>query len=361
MKSGCEVTMSLVRESVDGDFNPFADSAVKDEAQNFSLFDEVRPVATTAEVDDAEVHKPTIETYDGLQGAYDFFNQRLFDGQLPHCLITLQREKRSLGYFVDTKFARRRTGETCDEIAMNPRFFATRSVRETLSTLVHEMVHLWQFHFGKKARKGYHNKEWGDRMERIGLMPSNTGEPGGKKVGEKMSHYIIAGGVFDVACSELLAGEFSLISWMDRDAAPARPAVAPDVAAAAGMQLPSPDESAEVEAAGKYVAPTTERQKAQPRDKSNRTKYRCPSCTTQVWGKPGLALMCGVVHCGGARFVVVNACDTAPAYAPRARSDEQASSLTMRTGGARRASTGGSETSGLPAARVACVPSHLPH
>jgi hypothetical protein len=30
----------------------------------------------------------------------------------------------------------------------------------SLSTLVHEMAHLQQNHFGKSSRTGYHNKEW---------------------------------------------------------------------------------------------------------------------------------------------------------------------------------------------------------
>ncbi|MGD0105144.1 MAG: hypothetical protein ABSC06_14035 [Rhodopila sp.] len=35
---------------------------------------------------------PTSRTYNGLDGAYSFFNQRLFSATLPDCLITLQRK-----------------------------------------------------------------------------------------------------------------------------------------------------------------------------------------------------------------------------------------------------------------------------
>ena len=48
---------------------------------------------------------PTRETYSELQQAYEHFNQRLFDDALPHCLITLQREKRTCGYFSAARFA----------------------------------------------------------------------------------------------------------------------------------------------------------------------------------------------------------------------------------------------------------------
>nr|WP_025465377.1 SprT-like domain-containing protein [Acinetobacter baumannii] len=86
---------------------------------------------------------------------------------------------------------------------------------EVLQTLVHEMVHAWQFHFGKPGRRGYHNKEWADKMEAIGLMPSSTGKPGGARTGEKMADYAIPGGLFMQATDKLLTQDFK-ISWLDR-------------------------------------------------------------------------------------------------------------------------------------------------
>ncbi len=50
-------------------------------------------------------------------------------------------------------------------------------------------------------------------MERVGLMPSDTGQPGGRKVGQSMTHYIITGGAFDRACDELNARNFQLSRW----------------------------------------------------------------------------------------------------------------------------------------------------
>ena len=107
--------------------------------------------------------KPTKETYNEMQVAYEFFNENLFCDSLPNCLITLQREKRTLGYYSPDRFVNKSQIKT-DEIAMNPSYFSIRSIEETLSTLVHEMVHLWQEHFGKPGRARYHNKEWADKM-----------------------------------------------------------------------------------------------------------------------------------------------------------------------------------------------------
>jgi hypothetical protein len=89
-----------------------------------------------------------------------------FQGQLPACLITLHREShRVLGYFSHNRFVRLSDGRTAtDEIAMNPIHFAGRKLEAVMSTLAHEMVHLWQAHLGKPSRKAYHNKQWAEKM-----------------------------------------------------------------------------------------------------------------------------------------------------------------------------------------------------
>ena len=233
---------------------------------------------------------PTTEVYAELQQAFDHFNNTLFAGELPACVITLQREGRTFGYFSNSRFARR-SGERSDEIAMNPSYFAVRSIRETLSTLAHEMVHQWQCRFGRPGRRGYHNKEWAARMEQVGLMPSDTGEPGGRKVGERMTHYIIDGGPFDAACRDLLTRDFTL-SWVDRFP-PVRPSVELTRLA---RPLPSGDlEDEETPLQG--VSALVELPPEQPLNRTNRVKYRCARCLTHVWGKPGLRVLCGGEAC----------------------------------------------------------------
>jgi hypothetical protein len=104
---------------------------------------------------------PTRSTYQGLTEAYDFFNERLFGGRLPRCLITMQRQKGAFGYFAGKRFGSRDGAEVTDEIALNPAHFRSRTTEESLSTLAHEMCHLEQEHFGKPGRTSYHNREWG--------------------------------------------------------------------------------------------------------------------------------------------------------------------------------------------------------
>lgn len=224
--------------------------------------------------------QPTHETYGELQQAFDHFNIELFDSKLPPCLLTLQREKKTYGYFSAERFGRRGDDVKTDEIALNPAYFGVVPVIEVMQTIAHEMVHLWQHHFGVKAgRRRYHNKEWAEKMESIGLMPSDTGKPGGKKVGERMSDYPINGGAFMQASDKLLTQHFH-ISWFDRF--PAKHVTAQ------ALELATDDEDGE----GADLAITEESQ-----TKPTRAKYTCPTCSTNVWGKPALKLVCG--ECNG--------------------------------------------------------------
>src|SRR5262249_36818397 len=117
-----------------------------------------------------EFLSPTEEAYADFYTAYDYFNGVLFENKLPDCLITMQRSRRSRGYFASEQFGHReREGEIVDEIALNPATFCERTDREIVSTLVHEMVHQWQHRFGKPSRRGYHNREWARKMVEIGL------------------------------------------------------------------------------------------------------------------------------------------------------------------------------------------------
>lgn len=198
--------------------------------------------------------KPTQDTYHQLEKAYTYFNRKLFASALPQCVMTLHRKKGATGYFWGDTWKQRDGEKLTDEIALNPETFRDRTTQDVLSTLVHEMCHLQQHHFGKPSRNGYHNKEWAKLMKAVGLVPSDSGQPGGKRTGQHVSHYVddeINGG-FKNACAQLLAQGFS-IPWqaMTRD-----------------------DELARKKAASK-------------------SKYTCPDCGLNAWAKPDVFLLCG--------------------------------------------------------------------
>lgn len=208
--------------------------------------------------------KPTKETYDQFQQAYEYLNRIVFKNELPNCLITLQRRNRTYGYFSGARFGRT-DGLVADEIALNPRHFHDRPVIEVLSTLAHEMVHLWQHHHGKPGRNRYHNRQWADRMKEIGLQPSTTGEEGGEETGDSVDHYVVSDGPFEAAVRKLLARGFS-ITWIEK------PPVAQN----------APDEESE----GRDQEPTETKS-------GKRVKYTCPRCQLNAWAKHDVRLVCG--------------------------------------------------------------------
>src|SRR5947209_2468080 len=151
------------------------------------------------------MNNPTTQTYSVLAMAYDFFNQELFNGELSPCLITMQRHKGAYGYFSGGRFASvDDPKDVTDEIALNPTHFATQKPKKVLSTLAHEMCHVWQHHYGKQPRKGYHDRQWAAKMHEIGLIPTATGEQGGKETGQKVSHLIEETGRFAQAVAKFL-------------------------------------------------------------------------------------------------------------------------------------------------------------
>lgn len=217
--------------------------------------------------------KPTTETYAPLQTAYDFFNARLFNGELPDCIFTMTRNPRTAGYFSAQRWGRMDGAEDhTDEIAINPLLFKSLGIQEAMQTLVHEMVHSWQHHHGTPSRAGYHNKEWADKMEAVGLTPSSTGKPGGKRVGQSMSDYATKGGVFLAALDDLIAEGFAL-TWHDR------------------MLELLAEQTGQT---GQGGTDSESEEQAEPKPKrKGRIKYSCGDCGLNAWAKPDIRLICG--------------------------------------------------------------------
>lgn len=222
--------------------------------------------------------------YGNLQRAFDHFNDELFGGTLPNVLLTYtSKSKRTLGYFHPSRFASRQEDTRHHEIAMNPDNFVGESDLEILSTLVHEMAHLWQQEEGKPSRGGYHNKEWGRKMKELGLYPSNTSEPGGKEVGQQMSHYILPGGKYSESYEALAERGFIL-----------------SLESSVGNRL-------------------VKGPKGEPSDRSKRV-YVCPGCRSKVWGKPKFPVAC--IACSTVKGQVVQMIDPLDVKGPEPTNPE---------------------------------------
>jgi len=184
-----------------------------------------------------------------LQTAFNFFNDELWGGRLPQVVLLFARKPRSYGYFWAERWGQKKDGEV-HEIALNPDHMRKEDAKKALSTEVHEMAHLWQFVLGEKCpTRPYHNKEFSAEMERVGLITSSTGEVGGKRTGQKMTHYIAKGGAFDKAADKLIATGFKF-EWSSFPA------------------IPKESKSGQ------------------------RTKYVCPECDQKAWAKEGIRIAC---------------------------------------------------------------------
>ena len=193
--------------------------------------------------------KPTAAAcYAKLDEAYQFLNSALFEGTLPKCFINLQRHRLAVGYYAARQFTGRHDPSEIAEIALNPNTFVAQTELEILSTLAHEMAHCWQYHFGRPGRRGYHNREWAKKMPEIGLHPSTTGQPGGDETGERVSHYILPGGKFQMAAENFLRSSGFQIDWQSKPSNHGR----------------------------------------------NKQKFSCLRCEQSAWAKPSTKLICGI-------------------------------------------------------------------
>ena len=215
----------------------------------------------------------TADAYSDWYTAMDYFNDRLFEGKLPDCIISFARHKNMLGYFCVDRFESQ-SGSTAHEIAMNPVYLRSRGEMDALSTLLHELCHLWRHEFGPpnrgggKGAGGYHDLIWAGKMQEVGLIPTDTGLPDGKMTGYRVSHLIVEGGLFDIDCKELLASGFK-INWHDR-------------------LFPVTDEETDDD-------PETD-DNPKPKKKMDRVKFTCDECALNAWAKPSARLVCGA--CG---------------------------------------------------------------
>jgi hypothetical protein len=123
------------------------------------------------------------------------------------------------------------------------------------------MAHVWQQSRGIPPWRSYHDRQWAAKMKEMGLQPTATSEPGGKETGQLVTHYIIPEGLYGQAFAKFKAKGFQL-HWQS--------------------------------------APAGKEAKAK---KAIKTKFTCPECGQNAWGKPGTLLICGVCYEDSAREV----------------------------------------------------------
>jgi hypothetical protein len=228
-----------------------------------------------------------------LDDLYQYYNKALFGGALAECIVNMSRHNSSYGFFAAERWKSDGEGEEkiAHEISLNPDYL-DRPFEQWHSTLVHEMVHLWQYDFGHPSRTGYHNKEWAWKMREVGLVPSDTARPGGSETGQKVSHYINSEGPFIRAFQQLAEEDLKALRLKYL---PAFSIKKPE------RRKPKKTETGGIgtgEADGGEDGP-----EGKIETYNSKSKYSCP-CGNNVWGKPGLNIVCG--DCGGAFEMVLS-------------------------------------------------------
>jgi predicted SprT family Zn-dependent metalloprotease len=217
-----------------------------------------------------QLQTSTEAQFSNLNKAFDYFNKALFGGTLPPCILNFSRKRNTHGFFSYQRWKERGKKDfDTHEISLTP----TTLYREPIlvySTLVHEQCHLWQYEFGKPSRNGYHNKEWANKMIEVGLMPTDTGQKGGKITGQSMTHYVVKGGAYEKVF-EKMPKEFIL------------PFTSLDADLMKSYLTGTTGKSGGKSTKGKPSLPPTKGK--------NKEKYTCP-CGFNVWGKAKLNLKC---------------------------------------------------------------------
>lgn len=196
--------------------------------------------------------KPTQEQFETYQQIFDYLNQALFDNKLPDCMLSFSRKgKKALGFFKPERW-KNRTGVVTHEICLNPERLEAQEPRETMTELVHLMVHHWQYMYGRPSQEGYHNQAWADKMVSLGLIPTDTGAPNGKRTGRGIRQNIEDGGRFEQAMLDMPKNY--LLPFLS-------------IGSQGGTNL-----------------------------RLDKVKYSCTGCGVNVWGKAGLDVVCGCGH-----------------------------------------------------------------
>ena len=205
----------------------------------------------------------SVEQNEVLSGIFCHINDHCFDNQLDPALLmlTFSRTSRVIGgHFSPNRWTANDDEEIkVHEIALNANIMQSMSITEFLKILAHEMVHFWQWEHGSPGRKGYHNKEWGQKMLEIGLEPINPMTGKVETSGQSMTN-----------------GDFTENSKLER----ALRSLPED------LTLPftaDPD-------------PEQEQQRKNEdqgqRRGGTRAKFTCPACGLNMWGRFGARVLC---------------------------------------------------------------------
>ncbi len=108
-----------------------------------------------------------------LQAAFNAINRDFYNNELEKVIITVKEGKKKGAFgWIETAKNWKQNGKDRHEINISADYIGERTVEQTIVTLMHEMVHLYNIQNGIKdtTRSGkYHNKNFKQTAENHGL------------------------------------------------------------------------------------------------------------------------------------------------------------------------------------------------
>lgn len=258
---------------------------------------------------------PSYEQQHALLRAFTCLNDDLFDGKLNRPMLYLTRSSKVIGgYFGKDKWVND-SGQVVHEIAINANMMGNRDIVQLMNILIHEMIHMWQYDYGKPTRSGYHNAEFADKAESMGLEPKDLQT--GKRTGQAVQTHPVQSGAAAFAIANL--PDEAILPWMAFEGNPD-----PGQGSGSGGQGGSggsesgqdgqegegqgsgqgsgsdgaqdgSNQSGEGSSGGSSGGSQDSPSSSSDDDKSRsgvRAKYTCPVCGLNAWAKRSVKLVC---------------------------------------------------------------------
>ena len=224
-----------------------------------------------------EETKTTLEVYQKFQKAVDLIEEKFFTGKgkqsFPRYVLAINNKCKSVvcAFVQNNALFDKLNGDKIQYLGINPRYLAQGN-EHVLSTLCHELCHIYENAFIHIPRGGYHDKAWADLMKDCGLEPVYL-----NKSKTSVNEKIIEGGGFEAFVkdfTEEYGDYFNVVEYSQT--------------VAQGYKDRNPDSDADLS-----DAPAADNaDKPVKVYNRNKTKYTCRCCGLTVWGKAGLDISC---------------------------------------------------------------------
>ena len=229
--------------------------------------------------------KTSTELYNKIQAVIDELDSTFFSGNgkecIPELVFAINNQCRACvtAFVSPDALYDKRNNRKLQYLGINPKYL-DRDVSAILSTICHELCHIYENAYIHIPRGGYHDRQWTELMESCGLTPVFL-----NKSKTTVSTKIAEGGAFEefVKTFKEKHGEdyFNIVEYSIE--------IEHKTKVALGIEDSddTEDGSPKADNADKPVK----------KYNRNKVKYTCPDCGVKVWGKPGLHIECSDCAC----------------------------------------------------------------